>query len=160
MNTATLSRLSHRVMIAFVLGLSILAWNAGAMADEEGEIKYRKSVMSSVGGHMGGIVGILKQKTVNAANLQVHADGMAALSGIAGSVFPEGSDFGETEALPVIWEKPVEFAAAIKQFQDAANGMVTAAKTGDMAQVGAALGTLGKACKNCHENFREKKEKR
>ena len=128
------------------------------IADDAGEIKYRQSVMKSVGGHMGGIVGILKSTTGNAANLQLHTDGMLALSGIAGTVFPAGSDFGETTALPVIWEKPAEFAMAIKQFQDAAKGMAAAGKSGDMAAVGAALGPLGKSCKNCHENFREKKK--
>lgn len=126
-------------------------------ANEDGEIKYRKALMKSVGGHMGAIVGILKSTTANSANLQVHADGMAALAGIAGTAFPEGSDFGETTVLPVIWEKPDEFAAAMKKFQDAANGMAAAAKSGDMAQVGAAMGPLGESCKNCHENFREKK---
>lgn len=131
-----------------------------AFADEEGEIKYRKSVMTSVRGHMGAIVGILKQSTVNSANLQVHTDGLAALSIISGTGFPEGSDFGETTALPVIWEKPTEFAKAMKQFQDAAAGMAVAGKSGDMAQVGAALKPLGESCKNCHENFREKKEKK
>jgi len=129
-----------------------------AFADEAGEIKYRKSVMKSVGGHMGAIVGILKSSTGNAANLQLHTDGLLALSGITASVFPEGSDFGETEALPVIWEKPAEFSKAIKQFQEAAKGMAAAGTSGDMAAVGAALEPLGKACKNCHENFREKKK--
>ena len=157
MNAMTLTR---RAATAIVLGLSVIAWNAGALADEEGEIKYRKSVMKAVGGHMGAIVGILKQKTVNGANLQIHTDGMETLSGIAGSLFPEGSDFGETTVLPVVWEKPVEFAAAIKQFQDAAKGMAAAGKSGDMAKVGAAMEPLGKSCKNCHENFREKKEKK
>ena len=131
-----------------------------AFADDDGEIKYRKSVMKSVGGHMGGIVGILKKSTGNSANLQLHTDGMLALSGITASLFPEGSDFGDTTVLPVVWEKTAEFAKAVKQFQDAAAVMAVAGKSGDMAQVGAALKPLGESCKNCHENFREKKEKK
>ncbi|MCW8914690.1 MAG: cytochrome c [Magnetovibrio sp.] len=138
--------------------ISATAFTAPAFADGDGEIKYRKSVMKSIGGHMGAIVGILKSETGNKANLIVHGQGMAALSNIAGSVFPEGSDFGETEALPVIWEKPADFAKAVKMFQDAAKGMEMATQSGDMAAVGAALGKLGGACKNCHENFREKKK--
>ena len=129
-----------------------------ALASDEGEIKYRKSVMKAVGGHMGAIGGIMKQETANAANLQVHTDGMLQLANITASLFPAGSDFGETTVLPVIWEKPDDFAAAVKQFQDAAQKMADAGKSGDMALVGAAMGDLGKSCKNCHENFREKKE--
>lgn len=141
---------------AAVLSLSFAA--PAALADDAGEIKYRQSVMKSVGGHMGALGGIVNGATANAADLQLHADGMAALAGIAGNVFPKGSDFGETSALPVIWEKSDDFAAAMKMFQDAATGMAAAAKSGDMAQAGAAFGTLAKSCKNCHETFREKKQ--
>lgn len=138
--------------------LATLSFTAPALADGDGEIKYRQSVMKSIGGHMGGMAGILKGQTGNKANLQTHASGIAALSKIAGTVFPEGSDFGETQALPVIWEKPDDFAKAVKMLQDAADNLDMVAKSGDMAQFGQAFGVLGKACKNCHENFREKKK--
>ncbi len=149
-------RLLKPAIVALTL-VTATTFTAPAFADGAGEIKYRKSVMKSVGGHMGGIVAILKGETGNKANLIVHGQGMAALSNIAGSIFPEGSDFGETEALPVIWEKPADFAKAVKMFQEAAKGMEMATQSGNMAAVGEALGKLGGACKNCHENFREKK---
>jgi len=143
------------VACAAVVGIS---FTAPAMADADGEIKYRKSVMKSVGGHVGAIVTILKSQTGNTANLAAHTQGLVALSGIAGSIFPEGSDFGETEALPAVWEKPAKFAKAVKMFQDAATNLNTTVRSGDMAATGAAFGELGKSCKNCHENFREKKK--
>ncbi len=145
--------------ILFTLAvLTVTALTAPAMADEAGEIKYRKAVMRSIGGHMGAIVGIIKSSTGNAANFAVHTQGMAHLSKIVGSIFPKGSDFGETEALPAVWEKPAEFAKAVKMLEEAAAKLNTAALSGDMAKSGAAFGDLGKACKNCHENFREKKQ--
>lgn len=146
----------HLLFVTAVLAVS--AFTPPAMADGESEIKYRKAVMSSIGGHMGAMVGILKGGTVNTANFAVHAQGMAELSKIAATVFPEGSDFGETAALPAIWEKPAEFATAVKMFEEAAAKLNMAAMSGDMAASGAAFGELGKACKNCHENFREKKK--
>ena len=148
------------ILAACALAVSVTLSSPQAFADPAGELKYRKTTMKSVGGHMGSIVGILKQNTANSANLQVHADGMVALAGITASLFPKGSNVGETTVLPLVWEKTTEFAAAIKQFQDASMGLSMAAKTGDMAAVGAAVGNLGKSCKNCHENFREKKEKK
>ncbi|HEY9080967.1 cytochrome c [Magnetovibrio sp.] len=138
--------------------LAAISFTAPAMADDAGEIKYRKSVMKSIGGHMGSIAGIFKAETGNQTNLAVHTQGMAALATITGSVFPKGSDFGETGALPVIWEKPDDFAKAVKMFESAAANMNAAAMSGDMAAAGAAFGELGKSCKNCHENFREKKK--
>lgn len=135
-----------------------ISFTAPAMADADGEINYRKSVMKSVGGHMNAIVSIMKGQTGNASNLTAHTEGLAALSTITGSLFPAGSDFGDTTALPAIWEKPAEFANALKMFQDAAANINAAAMSGDMAAVGAAFGEVGKSCKNCHENFREKKK--
>ena len=137
--------------------VSVTAVGTPALADEAGEIKYRQAVMKSIGGHMGAIVGILKGQTGNKANLAAHGRGMADMAGITGSIFPAGSDFGETEALPAVWEKPDEFAKAVSMFQTAAKEMETASASGDMDAVGAALGKLGGSCKNCHENFREKK---
>ena len=138
--------------------LAAVSFTAPAMADDAGEIKYRKAVMKSIGGHMGAIAGIFKAQTGNSTNLGVHTQGMADLAKIAGSVFPAGSDFGETGALPAVWDKPDEFAMAVKMFEDAAAKLNSAAMSGDMAATGAAFGGVGKSCKNCHENFREKKQ--
>ena len=148
-----------KTLLAACIAVSALTMtSAGAIASDEGEIKYRKSVMKSIGGHMGAIAGIMKGETGNATHLKMHAQAMETLSGVVGDLFPAGSDFGDTTVLPAVWEKPQEFAAAVKQLEDAAKGMNAAAMSGDMAQVGAAMGELGKACKNCHENFREKKQ--
>lgn len=146
----------HLLFVTAVLAVGALT--PPAMADGDGEIKYRKAVMSSIGGHMGAMVGILKGGTSNTANFALHAQGMAELSKIAGSIFPEGSDFGETSALPAVWEKPAEFAQAVKMFEEAAAKLNSAAQSGDMAMSATAFGDLGKACKNCHETFREKKK--
>lgn len=150
--------LSKTTMAACAAVFSLSFAAPAAFADDAGEIKYRQSVMKAVGGYMGALSGILTGATANAADLQLHADGMAALAGITGTVFPKGSDFGETSALPVIWEKADDFAAAVKMFQDGAAGMAAAAKTGDQTQAKAAFGDLAKSCKNCHETFREKKQ--
>ena len=138
--------------------LAAVSFTAPGHASDMGEIKYRKAVMTSIGGHMGAIVDILKGQTKNAANLPVHTQGLADLAKIVPTIFPEDSAFGDTQALPAVWDKPDEFAKAVKMLQDAAAEMNKAGHSGDMAMVGKALGGLGKACKNCHENFREKKQ--
>jgi len=145
---------------AIAIGFSMFSINDGANAQDpetENAIKYRKSVMKAVGGNMGAMVGIMKGSG-DKANLAMHAGAMADLANIAPTIFPAGSDFGETTALPAIWEKPDEFSAAIKKFQDAANNLASIAKDGDMAAFGKAFGGLGETCKNCHENFREKRK--
>ena len=72
--------------------------------------------------------------------------------------FPAGSgpEAGKTDALADIWAKPTEFKAAMKMFSDAAPKLHAAANAGDVAAVKAAFGDVGKACKNCHDQFRAK----
>ncbi len=149
-------------VIAIAFGFSMFSMSGSAQAQDaatEQAIKYRKSVMTAVRGNFGAMVGIMKGAG-NKADLTTHADALVDLSKIASTVFPEGSDFGETTALPVIWEKPEEFAKSMKAFQDAAANLATVAQGGDMAAFGKAFGATGATCKGCHEDFREKKEKR
>jgi cytochrome c556 len=70
--------------------------------------------------------------------------------------FPKGSgpEAGKTRALPEIWSKPDEFAAAAKKFEGAAPALLAAAKSKDVDAVNKAFREVGGACKNCHDNFR------
>ena len=72
--------------------------------------------------------------------------------------FPTGTgpEAGKTQALADIWVKPVEFKAAMKMFSDAAPKLQAAADAGDVAAIKTAFGDVGKACKNCHDQFRAK----
>jgi cytochrome c556 len=74
--------------------------------------------------------------------------------------FPKGSgpEAGKTRALPEIWSKPAEFAAAQKMLADRAPALLAAAKTKDVEAVMAAFKQVGGACKNCHDNFRSPEE--
>lgn len=74
--------------------------------------------------------------------------------------FPAGTgpEAGKTRALAEIWSKPQEFEAAQKVFSDAAPKLLEAANSGDIGRVRAQFGEVGKACKNCHDNFRSPEE--
>ena len=71
--------------------------------------------------------------------------------------FPAGSGPKEgvkTRAKAEIWNKPQDFNAAQKLFQEQAGKLNTVAASGDVAAVRAQFGEVGKACKNCHDTFR------
>ena len=74
--------------------------------------------------------------------------------------FPKGTgpEAGKTRALPEIWNKPSEFAAAMKMFEERAPNVLAAAKTKNVEAVTKAFRELGGACKNCHDNFRSPEE--
>jgi len=145
------------IVFSFLAVFAVSVANAQS-ASEEQAIKFRKSVMKSVGGAMGGMAAVVKGE-VSAEHAVPLAHTMYEVSKVVPHVFPEGSDFGETAALPVIWAKPAEFKLAVAAFQAAALNLSKASHGGDMQAFGQAFGELGKACKGCHENFRKKKEK-
>lgn len=146
-----------RGLPAALIAAAAIGMAGPAGADTDGDIKYRQSVMRAVGGHMGAMVTIVKGQGGSKSDLAGHAHALAELSKIAGTIFPEGSDFGETRALPDIWEKPAEFKQAVTAFQTEAAKLAQVAKGGDMSAFAAQIKNLGGACGGCHKKFREKK---
>ena len=142
--------------VALVMVAGLLASQA-AFADAEADINYRTAVMTSVGGHMKAI-GTILRGGVHGEDLGFHAHALADLTKIVPEIFPAGSGEGKTEALPAIWQKPDDFKLAVHKFVDAANGLAEAVDSGDKAQIGPAASALGKACKNCHDNFRKEEK--
>jgi len=61
----------------------------------------------------------------------------------------------KTEALPIIWEQPDDFAAKAKALQDAAITFAELAATGDQATTLGGLRAFGGTCGNCHDTYRE-----
>ena len=86
--------------------------------------------------------------------LEKHAEGLANGASELKHLFPAGSNVGESEALPVIWEKPEEFAEAIETAEQATAAFRDAVAGGDRAAIGAAFRGVGAACKGCHDRFR------
>lgn len=71
------------------------------------------------------------------------------------ALFREGSINGESEALPVIWERWDDFSAHIIKGQSYANDLLVAAKAGDDAAWGATLKNFGGLCGDCHQTYRK-----
>jgi cytochrome c556 len=69
--------------------------------------------------------------------------------------FGPGTDTGrENRAKPNIWTDNAKFIEASKRLEMATAQLSTAAKSGDLAQVKTAFGTVAQACKACHDDFR------
>lgn len=143
--------LLRTVMAAAVAGLLAVP----AMADE-GTIEYREAVYTAIGGHMKALGAIVKGQVPRNEDMKPHADAIAALSEITPHLFPEGSGKGKTDAKPEIWTKADDFKEDMDSFAKAAKAMAAAAGGSDEATIAAAFGELGKACKECHDSFREK----
>jgi len=66
-----------------------------------------------------------------------------------------GKDDGKTRAKDEIWSQRSAFEDAHRRFVSEAQKMNEVAKTGDGAALAKQYQLLGKACKNCHNTFRE-----
>ena len=126
--------------------------------DPADQIKYRQNVMKAIGGNMGAIAAIMQGKVEHKSHLKMLATALNADSKAVRDIFPEGSDLGETNAKPEIWQKPDEFKAAVEKLETNADKFLAAVDSGDQAAIGEAMKALGGSCKGCHDDFRQKKE--
>lgn len=70
------------------------------------------------------------------------------------TLFPPGSDRGETRALPAIWSDRAGFERVADGLVPAANALLAAAESGDAARLASQLQATGQACAACHRPYR------
>mgnify|MGYP001821952413 CR=1 FL=1 len=75
------------------------------------------------------------------------------VSGKFGELFPEGSDTGDTEAAPAIWEDREGFNQALQDWADATAAALEAAPA-TLDDAKPVLGGVFNTCKNCHDTYR------
>jgi cytochrome c556 len=144
--------------LAGVFSLGLLSISTVHAADPENYIKYRQAIMKAIAGHSGSSGQILRGLVeAQPGELAFHADALARLNADLVRLFPEGSDFGETEALPKIWEDRAGFAQRAKDAEDATANFAKAVQSGDNEAMVSAYKAVGESCKGCHQNFRERK---
>jgi len=135
----------------------LLVCAGGAMAAEpENYIKYRQAMMKAIGGHTAAASQIVRGKVAPEGHLLMHALALAELSKDITHLFPEGSDFGETQAKEEIWAEWAKFEEAAENSKNAAADFAAAAAGKDSRQIADAFKAVGKSCKGCHKDFRQK----
>ncbi len=72
------------------------------------------------------------------------------------ALFPEGTDKGDTEASPKIWEDMAGFQAKVDKFKTDAAAALAAAPA-DLDALKVEFGKVAANCGGCHETFRIKK---
>lgn len=132
--------------------LCAASWAWLSFADE-GAVDYRHHTMEAIGGHMQAIGDIVRQKVDHIEHLPIHANALADLAPITRTLFPEGSEGGETK--DEVWEDPEDFEEKLVAFEQAAPAFRDAVAGGDPEAIGPALRQLGGSCKGCHDDYRD-----
>lgn len=122
-------------------------------------IEDRQALMKDIGRSMGVIGPVMKgdkpfeAATVQAALEQLKAD---AIKFDADTLFPKGSESGDTAASPKIWEDQAGFKADIEKFR-MSTAAAADAKPQDVDALRVSMKDVGASCGTCHQAFRIKK---
>jgi cytochrome c556 len=147
-----------RLALGLALACSVAAASAQEMKPDRA-IKYRQGIFYAMGWNLYAVLGPMvkgeipynKDQAVRAATF------LHELSSMPYDGFVAGSDQGApTKAKPDIWKDRARFDQLAQAMQAETTRLVAAAQTGDPAQLRTAVSATGKACSNCHDDFRNR----
>ena len=142
-------------VLAVAVGAAVSAW---AQMKPEDAIKYRQSAMFLVGQNFGPLAAMAQAKIPYDKDAAIkHADIVAFVSRLPLQGFQPGTDTGgNTKAKPEIWENMEDFKAKLEKMQQETAQLAEVAQSGDFNALKARVGETGKACKACHDKYRNK----
>jgi cytochrome c556 len=149
-----MNRLALALLAAAGLATALPA--AAQFQKPEDAIKYRQSAFTVMASHFGRIAAMAQGKVpFDAAAAKANADIVATMSRLPFAAFPAGTDSGQTKAKAEIWSEPDKFRQGATTMQEAVGKLQTAANSGNLDQIKAAVGDVGKSCKACHDSYRK-----
>lgn len=154
-----MNRSMKYLVITSIMALGLAGCSGGETAEEIVQpeiVKERQANFKKFGAAFKALKEELALESPSAAAVAPHVANLASLAPEIPTWFPEGTAEG-TEALPTIWEQPEEFEQKAMGLSAAAQLLQAAVDTDDAAALGEAFGEAGKACKACHDTFRQKK---
>ena len=154
-------KLSTKVGL-LLIGLSVSAPGLAADDPKKDAIKARQGEMQMRKFNAGPLFAMAKGKMrYDAAQAQMLADNLVKLSAIdIGGAWIPGTDNKaypeDTTSLPEIWSTYPEISKYGEKYDAAVKELAAVAGDGEKA-LKSKIGALGKTCKGCHDDFREKK---
>ncbi|GLP97167.1 c-type cytochrome [Paraferrimonas sedimenticola] len=130
---------------------------ASEFRSPEHAVKYRQKAFSLMAHNFGDMGDMLKgKKEFDADKFAKRAANVAALSHIPAEGFEPGTDKGETDALPKIWDNMDDFNKRLMDLQtDAAALAKVSAEKGDKRALGQAFKNVAQNCKGCHDTYKK-----
>jgi cytochrome c556 len=141
--------------IPALLTVMILAVGGAAQAQGIDPIQTRQAGYDLLSATFSGVKAVI---TANGDVKTLEASGKAIQrwGTVIPTLFPPGSDTGNTKAAPAIWTDNAGFRKAAMTLSTAGETLATAAKAGDATAVAAAFKGVGEACGACHKEYRLK----
>jgi cytochrome c556 len=133
----------------------LMTGGAAVMAQQSDPIRQRQALMKNNQEQARTLTGIARGQAP--FDLMVVQTALRAIDQNAKqipSLFPPGTHTGETNALPTIWERKIDFDAhAVKLAQDAEAALARVTNQGTLQTE---LLVIGQDCGECHERYRKR----
>lgn len=125
----------------------------------EAAIKYRQGAFSVMAAHFSRVAMMAQGiQPFDAKTAAENAELVGNLSRLPFTAFGPGTDKGApNRSKDEIWKESAKFKAASDKMVAEAAKLEAAARSGDFEALKAAVGTLGRSCKTCHDDFRGSK---
>ena len=145
---------------AFVLAASAITLSAPASAQfakPEDAVKYRKNALFVMQQNFSRVAAMAAGKAPFDAKVAADSAAVAEFtSKLPWAAFGEGTDKGDTKALPEIWKEQAKFKEYADKMQAEMAKLNAAAKTGNLDNIKVAVNATGGTCKTCHDAYRAK----
>ena len=148
---------SLQAITALLLSACVgMAWAQDVKPDRA--IKFRQGILQAQGWNAGIMNAMIKgEKPYNKDEFLLRATYLDELAHMPWEGFVPGSDQGApTKAKPEIWTEATKFKQYQSNLQTATSRLLVAARGGDMNVIKPAFNDVGKACGDCHDEFRNK----
>jgi cytochrome c556 len=145
-----------RPAILLALASALAAPAQAQFRKPEDAVKYRQSVMFTMGNHFYSRLGPMANGRVpfDAKAVAENADVVASLSRLPWIAFPPGTEnLGKTDAKPAIWTEQAKFKDLSDKMVAEVQKLQAASRTGDVEAFKAAYRATGNSCKACHDAF-------
>lgn len=144
-----------RALAAGVLMFAMADPAAAQFRKPDDAIKYRQSVMFTMGNHFYSRLGAMANGRIpfEAKAAADNADIVVMLSKLPWIAFGPGTDQGDTDAKPAVWSEPARFKEASEKMQAEVLKLQAASRGSDFDAFRAQYRVTSDACKACHDKF-------
>ncbi|MDA0237891.1 MAG: cytochrome c [Proteobacteria bacterium] len=147
----------NRYFLSFTSLLLLMVVDVASAQSVEKAVKYRQGAFTVMGWNFEVIVDMIKGKRpFDQVDFTRRAKIIANVSQIPMEGFATESHAGATKAKPEIWTNYPDFEQKMKLMQNAAELLATTSLSGDYDASKRAVSALGKTCKACHDEYRNK----
>ncbi|HSB97881.1 MAG TPA: cytochrome c [Spongiibacteraceae bacterium] len=147
-----------RTFTLVLIGSALVATTVAEATDVSDAIKSRRNNYKEIGGAFKTIGDEIKTSAPLFDVIKPAAAEILRRGSMQMDFFPVGSgpeSQQKTKSLALIWAEQDNFHQLNENFIDSAQQLKSAIDSGDVGAIAAAHKTLGKACKSCHDRYRE-----